>query len=171
MNIADWLIVFIVSLSCVISLWRGFVKEALSLLVWAAAFFVAMTFGDSMNALLSNSISTPSLRQMAAFGLLFILTLIVGSLVNNLVAALVKMTGLSGTDRLLGTVFGAVRGVILVVAALILLPPLLHIDQDNWWKESSLIPKFLILETWAREMGSLIFDSLGQLFLSTNTNA
>ncbi|ROR99961.1 membrane protein required for colicin V production [Sinobacterium caligoides] len=164
MNIADWVIVSTLVLSCVISLWRGFVKEALSLVVWVAAFFVAMTFGDRMNAFLVDSISTPSLRQMASFGLLFVITLVIGTLINHLVAAVVRMTGLSGTDRLLGTVFGAARGVILVLAILILAPPILGIDQDSWWKQSLLIPKFLMLEDWAREMGSMVFGWLTSIF-------
>ncbi|CAH0990359.1 Colicin V production protein [Sinobacterium norvegicum] len=158
MNVADWIIVAVIVISCVISLWRGFVKEALSLVVWALAFFVAMTFAEGMNTFLSDSIATASLRQITSFGILFVLTLIVGSMVNFLVGELVKMTGLSGTDRLLGTVFGAMRGVILVLAVLILAPPILHIDQDTWWRESTLIPQFLVLETWGRETGSIVFS-------------
>jgi membrane protein required for colicin V production len=164
MNVADWIIVAVIVISCVISLWRGFVKEALSMAVWVLAFFVAMTFAEAMNNFLADSIETASLRQITSFGILFILTLIVGSMVNFLVGELVKMTGLSGTDRLLGTVFGAMRGVILVLAVLILAPPILHIDQDAWWRESALIPQFLLLESWGRETGSAVFNWVTRQF-------
>ena len=64
---------------------------------------------------------------------------------------LVKMTGLSGTDRALGVVFGLARGVIIVMAVLIFTPMLVPVKQDVWLNESLLIPQFLLMETWSRE--------------------
>ena len=72
-------------------------------------------------------------------------------MVNYLIGELVKITGLSGTDRLFGMVFGLARGVIVVVAALLLVPALVPIDKDLWWQESVLIPHFLLLEDWSRK--------------------
>ncbi|HNL92935.1 MAG TPA: CvpA family protein, partial [Pseudomonadales bacterium] len=94
-NGADWAIVVVVGLSILISLSRGFVREALSLLVWVAAFVVAFLFSAKLSPLLANAIDVPSLRYAAAFALLFVVTLIVGSLISYIVAQLVKMTGLS----------------------------------------------------------------------------
>lgn len=150
MNWADWTIVGIVVVSCLIGLKRGFVKEALSLACWAAAFVVAVTFRAPLSALLVEAISTPSVREMAAFGILFVATLIVGALVNYLIGELVRITGLSGTDRLFGMVFGAARGAIVVMAILLLVPAVVPIDQDPWWQQSNLIPSFLTMEDWAR---------------------
>jgi membrane protein required for colicin V production len=99
-----------------------------------------------------------------AFVLLFGLTLIVGSMVNYLFYELVKMTGLTGTDRALGVVFGLARGVIIVMALLIFLPMLMPVQQDSWWQESILIPQFLLMETWSRETFSQITGWLSQLF-------
>lgn len=154
MNWADWAILAILLLSCLISLKRGFVKEALSMVNWVLAFFVAMTFRGPLAALLEAQIAIPSVREMVAFGTLFAATLIVGAMVNHLIGELVRMTGLSGTDRLFGTVFGLVRGFIVVMALLLLLPVVIPIDQDAWWQESALIPQFLRFEGWARSTAS-----------------
>jgi len=154
MNWADWTIVAIVGISALISLWRGFIKEALSLAIWITAFIVSMLFADSLAYVLSDTISTPSLRRIAAMAILFVGTLIVGGLLNFIVGQLVRMSGLSGTDRVLGMVFGVARGVIVIVAILMVLPPVLHVDQDAWWKSSKLIPHFQVLEGWSLQVGT-----------------
>jgi len=152
MNHADWIIVGIVSLSALISLWRGFVREALSLVIWISALSIALFFSDTLSAYLVNLVETPSLRKVAAFLILFVATLIVGGIISYIVATLVKMTGLTGTDRLLGMVFGVARGLLLVLALLILVPPIIPINQDAWWQESMLIPQFLLMQDWAIAM-------------------
>lgn len=155
-NGADWAIVVVVVLSILISLSRGFVREALSLLVWVAAFVVAFFFSEKLSPLLVNAIDVPSLRYAAAFALLFVLTLIVGSLVSYIVAQLVKMTGLSAVDRLLGSMFGLCRGVLIVLLILIFLPKILPVQQDGWWQQSTLIPRVLVLENWSRETTAML---------------
>ena len=164
MNWADWVLLGIVGISCLISIKRGFFREAISLGIWAAAFFVAVSFHQQLAALMTEAITTASLRYLVAFVLLFGLTLIVGSMVNYLFYELVKMTGLTGTDRALGVVFGLARGVIIVMALLIFLPMLMPVQQDSWWQESTLIPQFLLMETWSRETFSQITGWLSQLF-------
>lgn len=164
MNWADLAILGILLVSSLISLKRGFVKEALSLAAWFAAFAVALLFREPLATLFENSIQTHSIRVMVASAVLFVSTLIVCAMVNYLIGEIVKMTGLSGTDRLFGMIFGFVRGVIVVMAILLLVPPILSIDQDSWWRESLLIPPFLSMETWCREITSIIVDFVLGLF-------
>jgi len=164
MNWADWTIIGILAISSLIGLKRGFVKEALSLACWAVAFIIAMTFHEALAVLLADSVSTPSVRKMLAFGALFAATLVVGAMVNYLIGELVRMTGLSGTDRMFGMVFGSARGVVIVMAILLLLPPLIPVNQDPWWKQSVVIPHFLAMEDWARQLGSLISSKVVALF-------
>lgn len=164
MNWADWAIIAILVLSVLISLTRGFVREALSLATWVAAFFVAVIFGASFSVLLTDYIDTPSVREMAAYALLFIGTLFVGSILSYLLGALIKATGLSSTDRLFGVVFGLARGVLMVMAILIFLPGLISIDQDSWWQSSLLIPHFLSFEGQTREFFSQTVEFLSTLF-------
>ncbi|WP_185236232.1 CvpA family protein [Teredinibacter franksiae] len=163
MNWADWVILAILVVSSLISLKRGFVKEALSMANWVLAFIVAMTFGDQLSSLLVNQIDTPSVRDMVAFGLLFAATLIVGAMVNYLIGELVRMTGLSGTDRLFGMIFGLVRGFIVVMAILLLVPGLIPIDQDGWWRQSLLIPHLMEFEDWCRTLAKEFTSAVGYL--------
>lgn len=143
---------------------RGLIKEALSVANWIVALLIAVTFRDQFASLLVGHIETQSLRQLVAFGTLFIATLLVGALVNYLIGELVKITGLSSTDRILGMVFGLLRGFVVVMAILLLIPPIISIDQDRWWSESLLIDHFLAFEDWARATSSNIVAWLAQLF-------
>ena len=165
MNLADWVIVGIMLVSSLISLKRGFVKEALSMANWVVAFVVAMTFRDPLAGLLVDTIATPSIRDMVAFAVLFAATLIVGAMVNYLIGELVRMTGLSGTDRLFGMIFGFIRGFIIVMAVLLLLPSIVPVDKDPWWQQSVLIPELLQFEDWClaavAEAKSLVGRILG----------
>lgn len=156
----DWVILGIFGLSSLIGLIRGLVKEAMSLVVWALALFVASHFKAQAALLLEQYIQTPSLREMAAFGGLFAATLFIGALVNFVLGQIVKMTGLGGTDRVLGAVFGAGRGFLIVMAIIIFLPPVIPIDKDNWWHQSRLIPEFHAFEDSARS----IFSQMAQAY-------
>ncbi len=163
-NWADWAILGIVVVSCLFGLMRGLIKEALSVANWIIAVLIAVTFRDPLASLLVNQIETPSLRQIVAFSSLFVATLMVGALVNYLISELVKITGLSSTDRVLGMVFGLLRGFVVVMAVLLLIPPIISIDQDKWWTESALIPDFLAFEDWARASAAEFTSWLHQLF-------
>lgn len=164
MNWADWTILAIVVISTLIGLSRGFVRETLSLLTWVAAFVVAMMFREQLAPLLSRLVDTPSLQMIAAFAILFIFTLLAGAGLNMTLSAFVEATGLSGTDRVLGMVFGLLRGGIVVLALLILAPALVPVEEDNWWQQSLLIPHFMEFEGWARESASAIRDFFAKLF-------
>ncbi|CAA0079622.1 CvpA family protein [Zhongshania aliphaticivorans] len=151
-NWADWAILAVISASALISLIRGFVKEALSLLSWAVAFFIAVAFHPQAVALLEPLVDKVYLREILAYVLVFITTLVLGSLVTHIIAVMVKRTGLSGTDRLLGMIFGTARGLIVVLAVLVLLPSMLTgVENDQWWKESQLIPEFLLMKDWSEQ--------------------
>jgi len=139
----DIAIVVIIAVSGGISLIRGFVKEAMSLVIWLTAFVVAMTFKELVAEVLVNVISLVSMRQLAAWLILFVGTLLLGAMVNFLLGKLVSSTGLSGTDRTLGLVFGVFRGALIVLALVVMLPEVLPVDQDLWWTSSKLIPVFM----------------------------
>ena len=153
MNWADWTILAIIGISSLFSLKRGFVREAVSLFTWVSAFIIARLFSESLSILLQPYIETPSVRLAAGFAILFIAALVIGALINKLIGALVDATGLTGTDRILGIGFGAVRGGLIVVAivALIGLSPAVY---DRWFKESQLIPHFVLMEAWTKDMAS-----------------
>ncbi|WP_339510386.1 CvpA family protein [Pseudomonas sp. RL_15y_Pfl2_60] len=147
----DWAIIAVIGVSSLISLSRGFVKEALSLLTWIIAGAVAWMFGGALSHHLEGFIQTPSARVIAACALLFIATLMVGALVNYLLSELIRVTGLSGTDRFLGMVFGAARGGLLVVL-LVGLVSLAPVQEDTWWQQSTLVPHFLLVADWSKNL-------------------
>jgi len=145
----DYAIIIIIALSALISVLRGFVKEALSLAAWVLAFWVAFTFHQNLATTLADYINTPSLRLISAFALLFVVTLIIAAVVNNLVSQIVKKTGLTGTDRMLGVVFGIARGMV-IVAILVLMAGLTQLPADPWWHDSIFIKHFQEAAIWLK---------------------
>ena len=151
MTTIDWAILITVLISTLFSIKRGFVKEALSLLTWIVALIVGRLFSTPLASLLVDYIETPGLRLTSAFVMLFVATLVVGAMVNHLLGELIRLTGLSGTDRLFGMVFGLARGLIVVVVAVAIIR-LTPLAEDYWWQESRLIPELLELEQKTREV-------------------
>jgi len=145
----DYFILAIIVISALLSLWRGFIKEALSLISWLAALWVAMLFFDDLGRYLAQWIETPSVRGIVAFVILFVGTVIVGGVVNFLVGKLVEKSGLSATDRALGVLFGVARGVV-IVSVLVMMAGLTSVPQDPWWHESLLLGHFQDMAMWLR---------------------
>ena len=143
----DYAILAVIGISALISLVRGFVKEAVSLIVWISAFFVASSFYLNLSTLLTN-ISDQLLRNAASISILFISTLILGALVNYVIGQLVSKTGLSGTDRVLGIVFGALRGVLIIAAVLFFMDAFTPASSSTWWQSSQLVPEFTLIVEW-----------------------
>ena len=154
----DYVIIAIILISTLISLMRGFVREAMSLAFWIIAFWVAQMFFREFADYLAQWIEVPSLRLGAAFAIIFFVVLILGGLLTFLIGQVIDATGLSGTDRAIGMLFGGVRGV-LIVEALILVAGLTPMPQDPWWQESGLIHYFQDLALWMR---SLLPDDIAQ---------
>ncbi|NNE63122.1 MAG: CvpA family protein, partial [Gammaproteobacteria bacterium] len=114
MSWLDLVIIGIILISALISLVRGFVKESISLVSWILAGFIAFRYFSALAELLVSYIESPTVRTGIAFSVLFVCTLIVGAIVNFMASQMVSKTGLSGTDKTLGMVFGAARGVLIV---------------------------------------------------------
>lgn len=144
----DWAIIALLTLSTLMSLRRGFAREALSLGTWIAAFVIARQFHEPMNQLLEAQISDALMRSITAFSALFVGTLLLGAVLAFLLGALINVTGLSSTDRLLGMVFGFTRGalIVTVVIGLLNLTPLIN---DSWYTGASLVPHFETIAQWA----------------------
>ena len=150
MQYADVIVLAIIAISILVGAIRGFVKEAFSLAVWAAAFLIAFQYSGALAIQLEGHIELPSARTSLAFTGLFLAVLLVGGLLTFLVGKLVEKTGLSGTDRLLGGVFGGLRGVVLVLA-IILFAGLTPVPQDPWWQQSRTIQSLMPLAEWSAQ--------------------
>ena len=160
MNAADVSILAIVLLSTVIGIARGFMVEAMSLGAWIAAVVAATALGPVLAGAFEGRIEMPSARIALGYGIVFVATLLVGALVTWAVRRLVEESGLSGTDRMLGLVFGLVRGVLIVVV-LVLLSGLTPFPRDPWWRESRALPSFVAL---ARDFLPLLPQSVATHF-------
>lgn len=147
LNWIDCAIVIIIVLSALISLIRGFVREALSLATWIIAFWVALTFSSVLETHFKDYIQSDSLRYAAAFIILFLVILIIGAIINFIITQFIEKTGLSGTDRLLGVVFGFARGVLLI-SIILLAARLTAIPKEPVWTQSRLVPVFTPIEKW-----------------------
>ncbi|MCN4144356.1 MAG: CvpA family protein [Thiohalomonas sp.] len=147
----DYIIIVIIAVSTVISLLRGFVRESLALAGWILAVWVSLLFISQMAIFIKPYLKLPpSILSLVSFALLFILTLIISALVANLIANVVDKTGLSGTDRSIGILFGIARGII-IVGILVLLGGFTLVPQDPWWKESVLITHFQKLAVFMKD--------------------
>ncbi len=151
MNWVDYLIIGIILISSGISIVRGFIKEVLSLISWIVAIWVAFMFFANFASLLTPYIDTATLRLFIAFFVLFVVTLILGALVNHLISQLVEKTGLSGTDRALGVIFGILRGAA-IVTILVLAAGVTPMPSDSWWQNSLLLQHFEDLAVWVKQL-------------------
>ena len=163
LNWADYAILGAIILSTALGLRRGFMREVLSLAAWVVALIVALVFLDKATAALVPVLDVPSVRLVLAFGALFLATLFLGGLVNLMVARMIQGTGLRSTDHSLGAVFGALRGVA-VVAAVVLLAGFTPLPQDPWWHQSQLLAYFEDLALWLQDF--LPGDLTDTLYLS-----
>ncbi len=146
-NPLDAAIVVILAASALVSLWRGFLREALSLAGWVLAAWVAFTYTAALDARLAGWVGVPGVRTVVAFLILFVATLFTVALVNFWLTRLVHSIGLSGPDRALGVLFGLLRGGVVVVLLLVL-GRVLALDQAPWWQASRLRPWFQALAQW-----------------------
>jgi membrane protein required for colicin V production len=149
-NGADWAILSILGLSIVLSLWRGFVREAISLAGWIAAFVVANMFVDEMATFLAQWIVNVTGRYIAAYALLLVGTLVMAGVLGKLGSQVVKVTGLTLLDRLLGTAFGFVRGIIIVLVLVYVLRHLAPPQNLVWLDEAQLMPPLEMLAQWVQ---------------------
>ena len=150
----DWAIIAVLGLSILLSLWRGFVREAVSLAGWIAAFVIANMFVGEMATFLQQWIANVTGRYVAAYALLFAGMLIVAGIVGKLSAQVVKVTGLTLLDRLLGTVFGFARGIIIVLVVVYVLRQLSLPQNLLWLDESLLMPHVDMLGQWVQALFS-----------------
>lgn len=158
MNLIDVLFVLMVAVSLLIGVWRGLLRELLSLLSWFAAAYLAWRFHGLLMGPLAGVIASAGARQAAAVLILFVAAVIVLALVSHLLVGLLKSSPLRGTDRVLGAAFGTARGVVLV-AATVLLVEATPLQKSLWWTGSALVPQARVSAQWLR---SAVEWGLGQ---------
>jgi membrane protein required for colicin V production len=157
-TIFDYLVLFVLVSSVVISTLRGLVKEILSLLGWVVAFVVANAYGAELAPMLPNLLPGESARMIAAFVVLFLGVRILMGLLSLAIGAVIAAAGLSLADRGLGGLFGLARGIVIVLAAVIL-SGMTAIPQQEFWRSALLSP---MAETGARTVKPFLPAALSQ---------
>jgi len=136
MNWLDYAVLGVFAVSLAVGAWRGLVREVISILGWVIAFLAANLFAGPLGAAMPQAIPTPELRVAAAFIALFVGSLVVTSLLGLLLSKIAKAVGLGALDRALGTLFGAGRGLLIVLAAT-LLAGLTSAPRQPIWRDSA----------------------------------
>lgn len=139
MALLDWIFVGVLVASMLLGAWRGLVFEVLSLVGWAASFFVAQWCAQYVAALLPMGESTPTLRYAAGFAVVFVAAMFAFGLVTWIVKKLIESIGLRPADRALGALFGVLRGLVLLMA-LAVVAGLTPLGSAAWWRESQATP-------------------------------
>ena len=139
MNITDYLVIAAVVISAVVGTMRGFLREAIAVVTWVAALFIAWHFSELVEPHLGGLLGGSHVRPWAARVIIVVLVLLVGAGIGALLAHFVRLSIFSGMDRFLGFVFGATRGIVLL-GVFVILGQLLRLEDERWWRQSILIP-------------------------------
>lgn len=135
MAAVDWILLGVLVFSMVLGAWRGLVYEVLSVLGWAVSFYVAQWFAPDVATRLPIQSASNPVRYAAAFVLIFIAAVFAAGLLAFLLKKLVEAIGLRPVDRTLGSAFGLLRGLILLLAATVVID-MTALKASDWWQES-----------------------------------
>ena len=159
MPIIDIIITVAIVVSIVVGFVRGFVKEAISIAALLIAIWAALYFGPAVGNVSDSWLSSEELQMWFGRILVFAVILSIGGLLGWGISKLVRLSVLSGMDRLLGSMFGAGRGVLLM-ALFIIGGQFAGFDNDEWWLKSRLVPHFEIVADWIKVMAPKGFELL-----------
>ena len=134
----DYLLIAVFVLSAALGIYRGFVKEALSLLGWVIAVWAAWRYGARVADWGSDFSDNPMARVWVARVIILVVVLFASGVISAIVSFLMGKTGLDGTDRVIGMIFGLGRGLVLAAVVINVLQ-YAGFEADPWWEESRLI--------------------------------
>lgn len=159
MPIIDILIAVAIVISVIVGIIRGFVKEAISIAALLVAIWAALNFGPGVGQISDSWISSADIQAWFGRILVFAVILSIGGLLSWGIGKLVRISVLSGMDRLAGSIFGAGRGVLLV-ALFVLGGQFAGFDNDDWWQRSILIPHIEVVADWIKVMAPQGYEIL-----------
>ena len=154
MNWTDYLLIAVLVFSSVAGLMRGLLREVISLFTWVAAVWIAWTFSSSLEPYLGGALSDSAVRPWAARTIIFVAVLLVGAAVGALVSHFVRLSLFSGVDRLLGLLFGLLRGVV-ALGVLAMLAHAVRLQDEPWYRGSLLVP-------YAEQAGNVLRGLVGE---------
>jgi membrane protein required for colicin V production len=148
MNAADYLIVGVLFASMLLGALRGFVREAIGLLAWVGGLWLAWRYAPQLEPLLGGMVGQPPVSLWTARVLILLAVLVIGWLIAGVLGYFLRHSALSVlVDRILGLVFGTVRGAV-VIAVFVMLGEFVELDRVDWWKRSHLLPYASEMASW-----------------------
>ena len=139
MNVTDYLVITAVVISAVVGALRGFLREAVAVVAWLLALFVAWHFSDLVEPHLGGLLAGSAVKPWAARVIIVLLILLLGAAIGAMLSHFVRLSIFSGMDRFLGLVFGLARGVVLL-GVFVILGQALRLNDEHWWTRSLMIP-------------------------------
>lgn len=155
----DYLLIAVFVLSAALGIYRGFIKEALSLVGWVVAVWAAWRFGTNVAELGPEFSDDPMVRVWVARVVILVVALFASGVVSAIVSFLMGKTGLDGTDRVIGMIFGLGRGLVLVAIVINVLQ-FAGFEADPWWDESRLITYIMPIADSLRDIADDSMDML-----------
>ena len=148
MNGADHFFAIILLASGVLGFVRGFIREAISLLTWLVALWVAWHYADLVNPWLGGALAEPGVREWAGRAIMLFLVLLIGALVGAIAGYFAhRAAGLAGVDRLVGTTFGLLRGIV-IIGLIVIGGRAVHLDREPWWEKTRSMPAAEAVANW-----------------------
>ena len=133
---------------------RGLLREVISLISWIAALWIAWTFSSSLEPYLGGALKDAAVQPWAARTIIFVAVLLVGAVIGALLSHFVRLTVFSGIDRMLGMLFGLLRGVV-VLGVLAMLAHAVRLHEEPWYRSSLLVP-------YAEQAGNVMRALVGE---------
>ncbi len=143
----DIVIIAFFVISILVGIYRGFVKETLSVGSWALAAFIAFQYGEQASVYIKPYVNKEPLDLAIAYVAVFLVSLILLSIISHIISQIFDSSGMKGIDRSIGSIFGALRAAAIVVV-LILVGRFMAMDNQQWWLDSGFIPYFEPLVEW-----------------------
>ncbi len=162
LNSLDYIILILIAFSAVIGIWRGFVREALSLAVWGGAFWLGYVASPILAVYLDGLIAEQTVRLVAAFVLVFLAVHVLGFFVARLLSTIIKSIGLRAVDRVAGAGFGILRGVI-AIAAIVLVAGMTPLREEAFWQQAYLVAVVNLGLEWVQQYYPLFDFNSGAL--------
>ena len=150
----DLAILAVILLSTLFAFLRGVVRELIALVAWVVGFVGAIAFAPTVGAWIPEIPGYPAVRYLIAFAVILIAALVIGAIIARPLARVIRAAGLGFVDRFLGSIFGMLRG-LLVIVGFVLVAGLTTLPRTDWWQNSALAPAFitgaLALKPWLPE--------------------
>ena len=160
LNWVDYIIIGVVTLSVFTGLFRGFVKELIALCVWVIAIWLGVTYSEMLSPWVKPYFENKTACFAAGFVLILLATLFAGAIINAIFGLILRRTGLSGTDRVLGMGFGFVRGVFIVALVMVVLN-MTSVGKEKYILQSDLYPHFQPIVGWMNRLMPTFIKKVG----------